>query len=286
MTHIARVRRPRSSSTRSRISCAALLVKVIARISFGCAPPLRTRRATRCVRPPVLPDPAPARMSSGPSPCSTASRWGGFSPERSDSTRSAVSGDTRWILGAPPGLSPVRPFPPMPLTDDVRAHAERLAKTARSVRIDLDALTALDPGPEPEMDPVRHYLEGSEEYGASYVLILDTINFGSGWFPTLDKRAGSSGYFTVSWGLADRYRAHGAYTSAELRAMRADEIADVLGQKRDHELMGLFAQALRQLGAWLGARTPLAAIGDANGSAETLAAMLAGGMSMYADRGF
>ena len=174
----------------------------------------------------------------------------------------------------------------MPLTDDVRSHAERVAKTARSVRVDLDALAVLDPGPEPEMDAVRHYLEGSEADVASYLLVLDTINFGSGWFPTLNKRRDSSGYFTISWALADRYRAHGPWTPAELRAMRADEVADVLGQRRDHELMSLFAQALRQLGTWLGARTPLQAITEARGSAETLATMLAGGMSMYADRGF
>ena len=37
ITHIARTRRPTSSSARSRISPAALLVNVIARISFGCA---------------------------------------------------------------------------------------------------------------------------------------------------------------------------------------------------------------------------------------------------------
>ena len=35
ITHIARARPPTSSSTRSRISAAALLVKVIARISLG-----------------------------------------------------------------------------------------------------------------------------------------------------------------------------------------------------------------------------------------------------------
>jgi hypothetical protein len=174
----------------------------------------------------------------------------------------------------------------MSLTDDVRARAERTAATARSVRIDPDALTALDPGPEPEMDPVRHYLEGSEADVASYLLVLDTINFGSGWFPTLRKRPGSSGYFTISWGLADRYRAHGPYTPAQLRAMRADEIASVVGQTSDHELMALFAQALRQLGAWLGERSPLQAIREAGASAEALAATLAGGMSMYADRGF
>src|SRR3954454_5689883 len=286
MTHIARVRRPSSSSRRSRISWAALLVKVMEWTALGCARPLRTRCATRWVSTRVLPEPAPARMSSGPSPCSTASRWGGFSPERSDSTRSAVSGDTRWILGAPPELSPVRPFPPMPLTDDVRAHAERVARTARSVRIDLDALTALDPGPEPEMAPVRHYLEGSEADVASYLLVLDTINFGSGWFPTLRKSRGASGYFTVAWGLADRWRAHGPWTNAQLRAMRTEEIAAVLGQPGDHELMALFAQALRQLGAFLRERSALDLVREAGGSAERLAELLATGMSMYRDRGF
>ena len=43
MTHIARVRRPTSTSTRSRISAAALLVKVMARISDGWAWPVPTR---------------------------------------------------------------------------------------------------------------------------------------------------------------------------------------------------------------------------------------------------
>src|SRR3954452_7267812 len=53
----------------------------------------------------VLPEPAPARISSGPSPCSTASRWGGFRPARRDSTRSAVSG-TSSILGTRPAAGP------------------------------------------------------------------------------------------------------------------------------------------------------------------------------------
>ncbi len=43
MTHIARARAPTSSPTRSRISVAALLVKVMARISDGWAAPVPTR---------------------------------------------------------------------------------------------------------------------------------------------------------------------------------------------------------------------------------------------------
>ena len=82
ITHIARLARPTRCSTRSRISFAALLVNVIARISPGRAWPVRSRYAIRCVITRVLPDPAPARMSIGPSPCMTASRWGGLRPSR------------------------------------------------------------------------------------------------------------------------------------------------------------------------------------------------------------
>ena len=81
---------PSSSSTRSRISCAALLVNVIARISPGRATPVCTSQATRCVSTRVLPDPAPASTSSGPSPCVTAARWGSFRPARRCSIRSSA----------------------------------------------------------------------------------------------------------------------------------------------------------------------------------------------------
>ena len=74
MTHIARIARPTSSSTRSRISDAALLVNVIARISSARAWRVRIRYAIRWVSTRVLPEPAPARISSGPSPWVTASR--------------------------------------------------------------------------------------------------------------------------------------------------------------------------------------------------------------------
>ena len=179
----------------------------------------------------------------------------------------------------------------MSLSDSVRAECARIAASARSVRIDLDALAALDPGPPPQLDAERHYLEGEPADVAAYILTLDAINFGSGWFPTLRKRRGTdgtpvSGYFTVAWGLADRFRAIGPWTNAQLRAMRTEEVADVLAQPRGHELMALFAQALRQLGAFLGDRGALDVIAAAGGSAVRLAELLAGGMTMFADYGF
>jgi hypothetical protein len=172
------------------------------------------------------------------------------------------------------------------LCDEVRVTCAAIAADARWVQIDAAALERVEPGPPPAMDPLRHYLEGSAADVATYMLCVDAVNFGSGWFPTLRKRSGCSGYFTIAWAIADRFRADGAWTAAQLRAMRTDELADTLGQDRDHELIALYAQALRSLGTFLGDRDALALVGEARGSAQRLAAMLAGGMALFADRGF
>lgn len=174
----------------------------------------------------------------------------------------------------------------MALTDEVRRSARETAERARFVRIDLDRLEGLDPGTPPELDPERHYLEGDPADVADYMLVLDTINFGSGWFPTLRKRPGSSGYFTVAWALADLWREHGGWTADELRELTATAVAGVLGQDPGHELMELYAQALRDLGSFLGERRALDVVADAGGSAERLASTLAASMPYYDDRGF
>lgn len=174
----------------------------------------------------------------------------------------------------------------MALGEIVRARSAQIAAAAGSVRIDLEALDALTPGDPPQLDPQRHYLEGTQADVAAYLLVLDTVNFGSGWFPTLRKRAGSSGYFTVAWALADRWRAGAGWSNAELRAMRAEEVADTLGQPRDHELIALYAQALRELGRFLGHRHALDVVAEARGSAIRLAELLAAGMTMWQDEGF
>jgi hypothetical protein len=174
----------------------------------------------------------------------------------------------------------------MGLCDDVRRHCATVAAGARWVSIDLDALATIEPGPPPELDPVRHYLEGPPADVATYMLTLDAINFGSGWFPTMRKRPGSSGYYTVAWALADRFRAEGPWSSDELRAITAADVAGALGQEPAHELMGLYARALRDLGGFLGSREALDVIAEAGGSAERLAASLARGMPFFDDRGF
>lgn len=178
----------------------------------------------------------------------------------------------------------------MKLPDEVRAHAAQVVEGARWVRIDHERLAAVDHWrdevPEPALDPERHFLEGAPDDVARYLLTLTTINFGSGWFPTLDKEPGMSGYFTVASRLADRFRAMGPWSNEQLRELSTIEVADTLGQRPDHELMSLFSQALRQLGRFLGERTPLQLVAEAGGSAEKLARIVSGGMSMWNDRGF
>jgi hypothetical protein len=177
----------------------------------------------------------------------------------------------------------------MGLCDDVRRHCAAIARSARDVRIDLDAAggrAPIEPGPPPALDPKTHYLEGPPGDVASYLLALDAVNFGSGWFPTLRKRPGCSGYFTVAWALADRFRAEGPWRNDELRLLGSADVARTLGQDPAHELMGLYARALIDLGHFLGDRTALEAVAAAGGSAERLAEQLACGMELFDDRGF
>jgi hypothetical protein len=119
-----------------------------------------------------------------------------------------------------------------------------------------------------------------------FLLVLDSVNFGSGWFPTLRKRPGMSGYFTVASSLTDFWRASGGWASDELRALTAPEVAAVLGEAPSHELMVLYAEALRDLGRFLDGRRSIDVVGEAGGSAERLASALAAGMPFYDDVGF
>jgi Queuosine salvage protein len=174
----------------------------------------------------------------------------------------------------------------MGLCDEVRAHCAEVAASARLVTIDMAKLGVIAPAAAPVLDRERHYLEGSRDDVAAYLLTLDTINFGSGWFPTLRKRPGCSGYYTVAWAVADKFRADGPWSNAQLVELEAATVARVLGQDAEHELMGLYAEALRDLGRFLGDRGALEVVENADGSAEELAETLAGSMPFYDDRGF
>ena len=156
------------------------------------------------------------------------------------------------------------------LTDDVREHCATVAASARDVRIDADAEIELDG--VAGLDAQLHFLDGTPEDVARYILILDAINFGSGWFGELDT---STDALTAR--LTAHARDHGPWTEAELRALDATTVGATLGLDPAHPLTQLYAEALNQLGAFLPVE-----LGD---SAEAFAQRLTA-MPYFADRGF
>jgi Potential Queuosine, Q, salvage protein family len=156
------------------------------------------------------------------------------------------------------------------LTDAVRSAAARVAAEARHVRIVDEAIEPYAAGLPADSPPAPDLAGASVEERAAFVLTLNAINFGSGWFPTLRKQPGMSGFRTVEAGL----RAHGPFTAGELTTMTPATIAQTVDQDPHHELMGLFATHLRELGERVGDEhhcsfLALARAGD--GSATALA---------------
>jgi hypothetical protein len=132
----------------------------------------------------------------------------------------------------------------------LRAGCAEVVARARSVALVQDAIEgyAAGLGPAAAPEPDAHLTVGTGEELAAFWLTLDAINFGSGWFPTLRKRDGRSGYFTIAAGIRERFDADGPWSAAALAEIEPAEIAAAVGQDPDHELIGLFASSLRDLG--------------------------------------
>jgi hypothetical protein len=135
----------------------------------------------------------------------------------------------------------------------LRAACAQVAERARYVAIDrqaLDRCAAWLHHDHAHSEPNRdaHLLTGTREELAAFWLTLDAVNFGSGWFPTLRKRRGRSGYFTIASGLRRRFCEQGPWSAPELAGIEPAEVADTLGQDANHELMSLFAASLNDLG--------------------------------------
>jgi hypothetical protein len=155
--------------------------------------------------------------------------------------------------------------------DELRSACAAVATRARSVRLQRTAIApyAASLARMPDIGS-----EGSDPSPpddiAAYWLTLDAINFGSGWFPTLRKRDGLSGYNTVASHWREHQQAHGAFTPAQLTELEPADVAGILGQDPDHELMRLYASSLNDLGVRLGdAGGVMAVIDAAGGSAPS-----------------
>jgi len=149
------------------------------------------------------------------------------------------------------------------LFDEVRSACQTVAERATQVRIHYDRLTSyatalpLEEVARPTIDPTCHHI-GHGKDTLSFFVVLDTINFGSGYFPHLQKRPGMSGYFTIASFLTDHYKRNGPFSAQALVGLTAFDCARIfvqdLANPPIYELMKHFAHALNDLGRFLLAR--------------------------------
>jgi len=117
------------------------------------------------------------------------------------------------------------------------------------VRIDEGAIEEYAAGlPAPGSEDPPPFAADDPETAAAFAICMNAINFGSGWWPTIHKRPGHSGYATMAAGVTDRFSAEGPWSVDELQAMNAETIATVVAQDPEHPLMEQFAAALRDVG--------------------------------------
>jgi hypothetical protein len=156
------------------------------------------------------------------------------------------------------------------LDDRIAAYAQQWQKIA----------SAGEPAP-----PAQPVARAQREQAAAFWLTLDVINFGSGWFPTLRKPQGSTGYRTIAAGVRRRFDEVGRWTAPELAELTTQELGSWLDQDPEHELIGLMTRSLNDLGAnvqRLYGRSFAAVVDAARGSAVALVETLAGWRS-FAD---
>ncbi len=173
------------------------------------------------------------------------------------------------------------------LVTRIRDACAEVARRSRHVTINHEAVPAYAAGlpRAAPAEPDPHPFRDSREELAAFWLTLDAVNFGSGWFPTLRKRPGRSGYDTVAAGIRARFDEHGPWPAEELAQIGASELTQTLDQDPEHELMGLFAGSLRDVGAHVAGEhdSRFAGVVDAAcDSAVELAALL-GAWRSFAD---
>jgi len=142
----------------------------------------------------------------------------------------------------------------------IRDQSEFVALNSSFVQIDhgnlvkYPDLLQLNAMPELSHDPNTHFLDQGENT-LIFFLILDTVNFGSGYFPHLKKEVGFSGYFTIASKLTEFFRKYGTPHPYFLQNITPEECGIMFGQNSAHpkmkELLGLFSKALNDLGSFV-----------------------------------
>jgi len=144
--------------------------------------------------------------------------------------------------------------------EKIRQTCKNVAEKASFVRINYEYISQYaDQLPLkrilcPELNEDIHYI-GHGDGTLIFFIILDTINFGSGYFPYLNKLKGKSGYFTIAKHLKNYFLTNGTLSPLELTKISTQDCCRIFCQDIDnkvsYELMNYYSKALNDLGKFL-----------------------------------
>ena len=178
----------------------------------------------------------------------------------------------------------------LPFFCDVREGFKFVAEHADHVKIDYDKIKAYaaeiknDPAPD-AFDADHHFISGELELDYGYVLLLDAVNFGSGYQQALVEEglsdiAKGGFYFHMAKSLKETFLARPIMPRAASTISAADVTRIFAfppqGQK-SQELAQLFAEALQDMGQAVlsGGETYAEYVESMNGSVEGCVELLA-----------
>lgn len=118
----------------------------------------------------------------------------------------------------------------------IRGGFSWVAKKAKHVTINKDALdrvaSTIKPVEQEAVFDDEHHFTGSLEDITAYVLVLDTINFGSGYEPYLKSEGWEfidhSIYFSISTRVKSYFDENGAPSPQKLSCIKLQDVADML----------------------------------------------------------
>lgn len=145
------------------------------------------------------------------------------------------------------------------MLDRVLPSCRAVAEHAQFVTIDeaalarfADPIGRLLPG---KMRHTPHHFSADYQPMTAYFLILDALNFGSGFFTHYKPYRGEEGYYALATALRDWFRAEGTPDPRLLRTIDPVTVARILGQDPGNASLARFlswaAEALRELGTFI-----------------------------------
>ncbi len=153
-------------------------------------------------------------------------------------------------------------WPRLPSLGGIRNAARAISDRSELVKIEpgklgpfgvsLEATMGID---SDRLDPASWYLD-SPAASAAFVLVVDCLNFGSGYFKDLAKDSSDSGYLTMAGGLVRYFDSHWPFAPSHLNSLGPLEMLGILQQRdpfseRLMQFAELLAKAASQLGTFL-----------------------------------